>query len=125
MSTSAMALSLWKYVLCSAKFLPLCKLTLYNSFFFHLCTSVVMVVSGLVLPRLKLFIIIFSLCYCCILIGRGQGHFFSFFFLPQSDTNPDACVRKSTFSHKITVCCACLGWNTGLACALLGLSPQT
>lgn len=38
--------------------------------------------------------------------------------------NPDACLRKSTYSHKITVC-ACLGWSIILACAFLVLSWQT
>ena len=44
-------------------------------------------------------------------------------FFPYGLTlNPDACVRKSTYSHKITVC-ARLGWSTGRPCALL--SPQS
>lgn len=48
--TSATAVSLWKYMLCTAKFLSLFKLTPLNS----LCTWMATIAGGLVL-RLQLF----------------------------------------------------------------------
>lgn len=65
--------------------------------------------------NLLLSLVVFMFCHCYPGILIGRGHFLFSFFFQLSLTRIRMHVwRKSTFSHKMTVCCACLRRNTGL-----------